>query len=465
MSALKLKNISETEQQIELLVRSRSADAAVRQIQAHLRQSQYNESSLNLAFESYRRLGLFKIGYALCVRMLGKPAQNKRFLSYWLARFLHLRGATAYSRHLLAQFPPETALENHFAATIYYSDFDFQTAEFHARQYFLFTDIRESRAAKIAALLWADALMGMNRATEALIKAEEVIKHADDDTLLAIALTAKGEYLARYGNYEQAAQELTLARLKLPADDFTYDSSLILLWQGYVDCKTGKETLGLKKIQQAYQNMCQQNLRPETRLECLRILMELRGAPQTDIIKLAYYPGVSEGFKSQFRNAALLEDYSAGETATDTTAKWQVHLNTNEYRTEKQWNYNIPMDLQLAAHLRLAYPHSVPLVRMASILYPFSPLLVDKFERRIHQLMFQLEQGRGLTVSLESGSLVLAAESIHRISASNGRTKELKALDLKNIDEKIQARLFATTYGISQPQARRYLGEYKSLIS
>lgn len=457
MNALRIKATSDIEQQIEALVRNRASDAALRLIQSHLRSTNYSESALDLAFESYRRLGLFKIGYALCVRMLAKPQQNLRSLHYWLARFLHLRGASAYSKLILAQYPPETAVEHHFAATIHFSDFNFVEADFHARQFFLFTEVRESRKAKIASLLWADALMGLNRVDEAITRADEVIRLAEDDTLLAIALTAKGEYLARAGEYDSAEHALTLARTKLPPNDFTYDSSLILLWQGYLECQTDRRPSGLKKIELAYQNMAQQNLRPETRLECLRILMELRGDSREDILRLAFYPGVSEGFKQQFSVSSDLQDYCAGKPE----ARWQLYTNSNEYRSDDVWNYNIPMDLQLAAHLRFAYPHPVPLVRMASLLYPYSPLIVDKFERRIHQLIYQLEQLRGINVSLENGLLQIADASADQLCVVHSTTSALKAVRLENLSIKEQVQLFAQVYGISLPQAKRYVGSLK----
>lgn len=449
------EQLRQFKEKIETLVSERKLDHATKAIQANLRLSNYSPEAVDLALESYRRLGLYRIGFKLCQRQLAKPAHLKptaesRILKYWLARYFNLRGATSFGIQIINALPPQSAREHLIASSIYFSDFNFKMAEHHARQGLRETNIEYSRTVLLQFLLWADSLAGLGNYVEAMEKAEIVISAATDNALKGVALTARGEYQARNGDFKLAKDSLARARAILPTADQSVDSSQILQWQGYTEFHLGNKEEGLKKLEDAFVLLRKQKTRPETWLDCLKYILLLRGDKSGEHAEIAHYPGVSLHFQKQF----FSEYHKANYSTKSLSATIWVYPKSNEFKISGKWRYNIPLELRLASYLRLAYPFSVPLVRIASLLYPENPQEIDLFERRIHQLQRQLEKNYGIKSSLEDGEILLDAKSVEKIGVLVAVDASLQAVH--NQPTTIQRAELAKIYGLSLVQARRY---------
>lgn len=388
---------------IETLIQSRQTALAVPELRKLEKKARKNAELLAWVCDGYRRLNRYEDGF----RLVGPSTAIKRAEPsdslagtrlLWAARFLNLLGASPYALQLAASIRPVGWKDHRIIGNLHLANFDCE----HALPFFekmlelCPPDERSSYAGRLSRIDWADALDGVDRTDEALAAVTAVFQDSSEPYAQAMALQARGEYLARIGRYPEAFQTLEKAARLFPQDDRTPDFAFLLKWLGYAEGRMGQKEQAQERFSQALSILLIPDQRPEAWLDVVRLQHELGLLSEEHSHALCRYPGLAPCFQKRLPPARA--------TAP---ASLRIDLHRTEWFREDRSHWGLDLELKLLAFLTLASPWGISAERLKPLLWPEDLYSYPQLSERLRKLLVRVESRFGVEILDRKGFLLL----------------------------------------------------------
>jgi len=412
---------NDLEDQIESHVRLRKVMSARPLIRQYLREHAQIPEALFKACDWYRRLGLVREGFSLVhfTQALGKRVSTNSFegvRTLWAARFLMMMGSARFALALARSLDAQTSVEWRVLGSIYLANFEYTSAlKAYSRMQEL-SSSPPSYSERLGLIEMADALAGIGQSHAALKLVDHVEKLSTENLLIGICRQARGEYLARARDFDQALSELLRAKHHFRPGDTTLDYGFLCKWLGYVLFKLGKKKQGQTYLQEAERLLIRGRVRAETALDLQRLRGDLGLLSKSQSARLRFYPELHENFIAQL---PTLVAHRFGRTR----AQLVVYIQGGEYQWQGQRHLGLPKELELLGWLVVAGPLGINRERLLSILWPTEIYAYLQLESRLDQLVRRLRQFYNFEVSSQKRTLYLQPKHFDEICVMAGPSR------------------------------------------
>ena len=442
--------------EIEVLVRGRRTALARRAIAAFLRKHRRDADAVLTACDWFRRLGLPAQGFRLVapglqLRKSGPLTLDESRMRLWAARFLNLMGAPELALPLLDRLELRTAEEFRVAGVIHLTDYEPAAA---LRCF----DRMEALAAddwgypmRLARLSRADALCALGRTEAALRLVAEIFARTSEPLLRAICRQAEGEFLARSGDWANAIGPLREAETLFPPGDRTADMGVLQKWLGYVHARAELGAKARSAFAQARAILESPKLRPEAWLEIRRLEAEAGLLTAEERVRLAYYPGVSPGFRRQL---GPVPPFDFGVDAA--SAQLRIDLAADEWREPSgRWRLGLPRELRLLGAVGVTGPWGLNTLKAKCLLWPGEVHSFLQLEDRLQQLLRRLRERWRMPIAVREGVIRLSPGAQLSVRAGGESWPHFLASA-----PRITPKSLGRYYGIGRTRAQSWLGRW-----
>lgn len=374
----------------------------------------------NACCESYRRLGLYRdglkaIGLETIVLSSHQDRAHQRQRRFWAMRFLNLVGASEFALQLVAYVTPQSSLEHRYLGEVLLANFDHHRALVHFEEMVRLETDSQAYSSRIARLSLSDALVGLGKYDEAIQIVEDIMKHSNEPLIVAIALQAKGEYLARAGRYHKALPLLEKAITLFDPNDETTDHALALKWYGYVIAKLGNKIEGPELMDRSFALLRKLKLREEAWLDVVRLKVDAGVASSEELGILASFPGLPDGFRQM-----IPEPPAKRLRIPKNKIVIDIDLRSDEFTHSAARRLGIPLEIKLLALVRLASPMGIRIMKTLTLLWPGEVHSFMQLENRLYKLTSRLKREYEVTVNVLNGELFLSDKDEKRIRVHSG---------------------------------------------
>lgn len=388
--------------QLETLIQARETGRALPELKRLEKKTKRNPELLAWVCDAYRRLGHFEKGFKLVGPSTAikrtEPADSMAGIRLlWAARFLNLLGASPYARQLAERVEPVSWRDHRILGNIWLSNFE------NVRALALFEKMiklcpaqeRETYAARLSLIDWADALNSTGRTEAALEVAADVAKKSSEAYAQAVAIQAQGEYLARAARFAEAQPLLQKAATLFPPGDETVDRAFLLKWQGYVAGKLGDLDHARKCFTQALAILQVSTQRAEAWLDVHRLRHELGLLTPQESSNLARYPGIAPGFRERLLPVPT----------QPSKTNFLIDFHRQEWREEGQLHWGLDLEIKLLGFLVAAQPWGMSPEPLKALLWPNDLYAYGQLGERLRKLTARLEKRFGVKVQPQNGFL------------------------------------------------------------
>ncbi len=412
---------------------------------------------LNFVFDSYFKLGEYKKGYRLGVKLLQtkRKREYQDFINIWISRFINGLGSSQHAMILIQNIEAKTKEEQYANGGIYLSNFEYHKAIRCYSNSILPLKDKDKLNHPMRALSLADSYSGIGENVKSFELARSLLLFDHAPLNRFIINTACAEYLCKLSRFKESFKFLQRAEVDIPEMEKRVDYAIYLKWKGVCLLGLDQRSEGIDYLRRAIKQLQSFSIREESWLEIIPILFDVNDIDLQVLLKAYHFPGLTLKMKEIWKNKYPTLDKQAYEIKPK-NPKFSIDFDSNEYFFEKKWHISIKKEIQLLGIVALAGKEGLSFFKAFSCLWPEEVYSFLSFESRLFQIIKRVKQMYSVEIYCKDNKVFLNDSRISVKVGGDSRPKYLRT------NSKFTGRDIQAWYHVSQSQKQKYIKKWLS---